>query len=365
MVRAGLGRGWKCLFANDIDAKKAASYSTNWGSDELHVGDVSAFNATDLPGHADLVWASFPCQDLSLAGNRAGLNGTRSGTFWPFMQLTKSLVTECRTPRLIVLENVCGVLTSSSGRDFAAIGTAIANAGYRFGAIIINASNFVPQSRPRIFIIAIWNDLRVPERFTARHASTLWHPTNLRVAHDVLPETIKPFWIWWRLPRPSPRKKRLIDLLEFGSGIVWNTTGGTQRLLSMMSGLNLRKIHQARRSGRLSVGAIYKRTRFDSQGSRVQRAEVRFDGVAGCLRTPAGGSSRQVIIAVHGPKIRSRLLMLREAARLMGLPASYELPSHINEAHRLLGDGVAVPVVRFLARALLEPILDFNGDRWR
>ena len=62
MVRAGLGRGWKCLFANDIDAKKAASYSTNWGSDELHVGDVSAFNATDLPGHADLVWASFPCR---------------------------------------------------------------------------------------------------------------------------------------------------------------------------------------------------------------------------------------------------------------------------------------------------------------
>ena len=176
----------------------------------------------------------------------------------------------------------------------------------------------------------------------------------------VLPESIKPFWIWWRLPRPSLRKKKLIDLLELGRGVVWDNRRDTQRLLSMMSSLNLSKIHHARKSGKLSVGAIYKRTRFDSRGNRVQRAEARFDGVAGCLRTPAGGASIQLIITVQGSRIRSRPLTPRESARLMGLPATYELPNNIVEARRLLGDGVVVPVVRFLAGRLLEPILRSN-----
>ena len=109
-------------------------------------------------------------------------------------------------------------------------------------------------------------------------------------------------------------------------------------------------------SGRL-VGAIYKRTRFDEAGRKVQRAEIRFDDVAGCLRTPAGGSSRQTIMLIEGKKVRSRLLSPREAARLMGLPEEYVLPNNYNEAYHLAGDGVAVPVVSFLAAHIFEPIL--------
>ena len=69
MARAGLGPDWQCLFANDFDPKKAAAYRANWGGEELWCGDVAEVRADALPGHADLVWASFPCQDLSLAGN--------------------------------------------------------------------------------------------------------------------------------------------------------------------------------------------------------------------------------------------------------------------------------------------------------
>ena len=104
------------------------------------------------------------------------------------------------------------------------------------------------------------------------------------------------------------------------------------------------------------VGGVYKRTRFDADGDKVQRAEIRFDDVAGCLRTPSGGSSRQSIMVVKGNKVRSRLLSPREAARLMGLPDEYALPSNYNDAYHLAGDGVAVPVVRFLAAHILEPI---------
>ncbi|MCF8469114.1 MAG: DNA (cytosine-5-)-methyltransferase, partial [Sneathiella sp.] len=163
MARAGLGSDWSCLLANDIDSKKGTSYARNWGESDLVLEDVSELKPSDLPGAADLAWASFPCQDLSLAGAGAGLRGARSGTFWPFWKLMSALADEDRAPPMIVLENVCGALTSHGGQDFIAISEAIAKAGYRFGALVIDAVNFVPQSRPRLFIIAVAEGYPAPE----------------------------------------------------------------------------------------------------------------------------------------------------------------------------------------------------------
>ena len=89
----------------------------------------------------------------------------------------------------------------------------------------------------------------------------------------------------------------------------------------------------------------------------MQRAELRFDGMAGCLRTPGGGSSRQLLLIVEGAQVRTRVLSPREGARLMGLPDTYRLPARATAALHLVGDGVAVPVVRHLAERLLEPLL--------
>jgi DNA (cytosine-5)-methyltransferase 1 len=123
-----------------------------------------------------------------------------------------------------------------------------------------------------------------------------------------------------------------------------------------MAPVHLAKLAAAKRSRRRMVGALYRRTRMED-GARRQRAEVRFDGLAGCLRTPAGGSSRQSLLLVEGERVRSRLLTAREAARLMGLPDDYRLPTRYNAAYKLVGDGVAVPAVRHLAAHLLEPLL--------
>ncbi len=159
MAREGLGPTWKCLLANEIDSKKASTYTANWGEgepkacNELIERDVAKLKVSDIPAPADLSWASFPCQDLSLAGGYAGLKGGRSGTFWPFWQLMKGLKRQGKAPFLIVLENVCGALTSHGGEDFAQLGKAITDAGYRFGAVVIDAAAFLPQSRPRLFII--------------------------------------------------------------------------------------------------------------------------------------------------------------------------------------------------------------------
>lgn len=159
MARAGLGEGWRCLFANDFDKTKALSYAANWGADHLSIKNVARVRVQDLPGEADLAWASFPCQDLSLAGDGAGLKGDRSGSFWPFWRLVEKLVKEDRPPAIVVLENVCGALTSHGGADFAAICSALTKSGYSFGAMVLDAVHFVPQSRPRPFIVAMRREL--------------------------------------------------------------------------------------------------------------------------------------------------------------------------------------------------------------
>ena len=357
MARSGLGERWRCMFANDFDPKKTASYAANWGAKDLVVGDVAELATAALPGAADLAWASFPCQDLSLAGVGAGLKGQRSGAFWPFWKLMRQLKEEGRAPRLVVLENVCGALSSHDGKDFAAIGGALANAGYQFGAIVIDAVHFLPQSRPRLFIIGVAGTSIANELRSSR-PDPRWHPDKLVKAHGQLLAQAAEQWVWWVLPAPPDRPKSFTDLIEDAPrGVQWHTPEETRRLLSLMSAVNLKKVENAKKEGRRMVGGVYKRTRLDDNGRKTQRAEVRFDGVAGCLRTPTGGSSRQSILLVEGEMVRSRLLSPREAARLMGLPENYKLPENYNEAYHLAGDGVAVPVVRFLAAHLLEPVL--------
>src|SRR5260370_10796697 len=142
LARYGLGPQWRCLLANDIDEKKAACYRANFGSEELIVADVASLETSHLAGTADLAWASFPCQDLSLAGNGAGLRGHRSGAFWPFWKIMRGLAAQSRAPKLIVLENVCGTLTSHSGEAFCAIANAFSSIAYQFGALVVDARLF-------------------------------------------------------------------------------------------------------------------------------------------------------------------------------------------------------------------------------
>jgi DNA (cytosine-5)-methyltransferase 1 len=371
MARLGLGSGWCCLFANDFDPLKARAYRENWhGGSELLVEDVNRITTAQLPDAAELAWASFPCQDLSLAGKNAGIGSdqdrkqTRSGTFWPFWRLMDKLAAEDRQPKVIVLENVYGILTSRGGRDFAAIGSAFAKSGYRFGALVIDAKMFVPQSRPRVFIIGVQGNLVIPPELVAGAPLQPWHVDALTQAYGAMDNLTKQRWVWWALPEPPSTKTTFGDIIEDNpQGVAWHSEAETARLLNMMSPRNLAKVKLAMKSGKRCVGGVYRRTRTDEHGNKVQRAEVRFDNIAGCLRTPSGGSSRQLILVVEGRRIRSRLLSPREAARLMGLPDSYRLPKNYNEAYHLCGDGVVAPAVRYLASTLLEPLIDNNRDQ--
>jgi DNA (cytosine-5)-methyltransferase 1 len=353
MARLGLGASWTCTFANDFDPVKAATYRANFADAGGHFreGDVWALTADDLPGRADLAWASSPCQDFSLAGGRAGLAGGRSSAFFGFWRLIEGLAAQGRAPRAIVIENVSGLLTSHGGADFAALGQALADQGYSFGALEIDAQAFLPQSRPRVFVIAT----RDPPPAALTGASP-FHSRAVKVAAAGLPAELARRWIWWSLAAPPARNTDLAALLEDDAAVEWHSPARTERWLELMAPLHRARLEAVRDRGVRAVGAIFRRTRLEA-GRRMQRAEVRFDGLAGCLRTPRGGSSRQAIAVVEDGIVRTRLLTPREAARLMGLPDNYGLPRAATSALHVAGDGVAVPVVRWLARQVLEPLL--------
>ena len=146
LMRLGLERaGWRVVFANDIDEDKHQMYRDHFGNgEEFVLGDVHQLNVRDIPDMA-LATASFPCNDLSLAGARRGLAGDQSSAFWGFVEaLTKM---EERRPPMVLLENVTGFLSSHDGNDFRDALLALNRLGYAVDALIIDARRFVPQSR--------------------------------------------------------------------------------------------------------------------------------------------------------------------------------------------------------------------------
>ena len=145
LVRLGLERGgWQAVYANDNSESKQRFYEANFGSGEFDLRDIAEVHGDDIP-EVDLATASFPCTDLSLAGNRAGLEGTESGTFWEFVRILKEM--KSRRPRQVFLENVTGFLSSHAGADFRASIQSLNSLGYVCDAMVVDAVNFVPQSR--------------------------------------------------------------------------------------------------------------------------------------------------------------------------------------------------------------------------
>jgi DNA (cytosine-5)-methyltransferase 1 len=349
LARLGLSDRFDVVWANDIDAGKAASWTTNFGLQGFVLGDIHQIAAANVPD-ADLAWASFPCQDLSLAGDRAGLNAKRSGSFYGFIDIIKGLQALARAPKVLVIENVIGLLMSRDGQDFVALMRALSELGYQAGALDIDARYFLPQSRPRVFIVACAGD--VPEGLRQKNSdnSPFITPALLKATRDLDNEPI-----WWNVPIPPVPTATLANMIDLTDQNWWSDDK-TRALVDIFSITSQAKLHAIQASNIPQIGAVYRRTRT-REGITRPYAEVRFDGLAGCLRTPSGGSSRQFLLFVDGQNLRARALNSREAMRLMGVCDHYQLPLSARGGLRIAGDGVAVPVVAWLSKHILEPLV--------
>ena len=312
LMRAGLECvGIKTIFANDIDKTKAKLYAANWGREELHVGDIRALHGDDIPD-ANLVTASFPCTDTSLAGHYKGLNGAQSGLVLDFLRILDEMGD--RAPRTLMIENVMGFLTANGGRDWETVVTGIQKLGYEAAHVIVDASAFVPQSRARVFLFG--------------HKGTIELPDPPEIRNDLrLAEIAEEDGDWW-----SPDRLRAF--------------------LDTLSPIQSKRVF--RYQGRFWPGyyGAFRRTR----GGRPVW-EVRADERAGTLRTTRGGSARQAIVRAGRGEIAVRWMSLTEYARLQGAEHLRYDSVTPSQAMFALGDAVCVPVIEWLAKHCLLPLL--------
>jgi DNA (cytosine-5)-methyltransferase 1 len=337
LVTEALKPYFTAVWANDICPKKAAVYRANHPQESFHLGSIDTIEGKTLP-HALLSWASFPCQDLSLAGNQEGISSTRSGLVWRWLRVMDDMPNR---PPIVVAENVVGLVSAHDGMHYRRLHRALVERGYRVGALLIDARHWTPQSRPRIFVVGVARSIDTTDLHD--HTPGWAHARAIQKAADKLPN-----WIWWRLPTPTQRALSLAAVIDFHA-----PSDDSQRTAYNLS--LIPPAHRERLTNALQLGEKiipgYKRTR---NGRQV--LELRFDGIAGCLRTPEGGSSRQVLILSQNGTLYTRLLTVQEAARLMGAPKRYKIPGSYNDGYKAMGDAVAVPAVHYLARHLLFPL---------
>jgi DNA (cytosine-5)-methyltransferase 1 len=351
LARLGLSGQFDVAWANDLDAMKCRAWRENFGAHGLIEDDVANIELDQLPQGAALAWASFPCQDLSLAGDRAGLKGGRSGTLFAFLTRLAELRERGDPPEVVVLENVKGLLSSNSGKDLAAIFRALQDLGYAAGCLEMDTAWFLPQSRPRIFIIAVRQGVEIPSALVSGpDRPCVFQTPAILKAQGALPDALK-----WFVPSPSQPSASLADIFDPMDTSWWDPN----KLATFHQQLNDK--HRRRLEALLAapgrhIGTMYRRIRRTG-GEKHQRAEIRFDGKVGCLRTPAGGSSRQFWLVVDGGTLKIRPINPREAIRLMGVPDTYILPKRTLAGLKIAGDGVAVPVVAWLSEKLLVPLL--------
>lgn len=338
MVRAALGSmpGAEVVFANDFSPLKAEQYLRAWG-DSLVCGDVAQ---VDLGAavHADLWWGSSPCQDLSLAGRGAGLGSahgeTRSGAFWGWTGRLAQMAAGDRPP-LLALENVEGLLRPGALDVMTA---RLSELGYHGLVGCVDAALWLPQSRPRVMVLAARRDL-----WPSLLAWSGAPPARLSAAL----RRCSADWLPMQVPSGGcrPSLSSLLDGAEtWMPGLPAPVTG-----------------ESAARFDRHSWGDEplpgYRRTR---SGQVV--LELRDDGLVGCLRPAGGGSSVQFLVrrSLSG-QVEHRRVSPREGARLMGLADSYALPPVATHAWQVVGDGVAVPVAAWvlgLGAELMSAITD-------
>jgi DNA (cytosine-5)-methyltransferase 1 len=365
LVNEALRRGqWRCLYANDIDPKKRRMYEAHFGAGgEYHEGDVWAADEVlaRIPAPPFLATASFPCTDMSLAGKRQGLAGAQSGTLFGFLEVVERLAD--RRPRIVLLENVPGFLTSHGGKDFETAVHELAARGYWLDAFVIDARWFVPQSRPRLFVVGFHEDvvdapalrrrdddgLEDPWRAAVRRADVL-RPKRLLAAI----EAIEPATGWAAVDcgNPRPARYRLLDFLDAGDEQAWWDAPEVERHEAMMFDRHRRQVEALARAGEPVALTAFRRVREGRQ-----RMEVRFDGVAGCLRTPRGGSAKQIVLLVDRRGVRMRWMTPREYARLQGAP-DFTLPENTIEGLFGFGDAVCVPAIEWIDRHVLTPVYE-------
>jgi DNA (cytosine-5)-methyltransferase 1 len=255
-----------------------------------------------------------------------------------------------RRPPLVLIENVTGFLTSHGGMDFREALIALNRLGYEVDAFVVDAVRFAPQSRPRLFVVGV---------LPAYPSNLESHDTFRFYESDSRPRALANFVfthpeIRWNiralppLPNGAAKLEKVLEHLPETANEWWSAERATY-LLNQMSQRHREVANKMIAKPAWSYGTVFRRIR-----NGKSMAELRTDGIAGCLRTPRGGSGRQILFKAGKGKYFARLLTPRECARLMGAD-KFTIDVPLNQALFGFGDAVCVPVIEWIAKSYLNP----------
>jgi DNA (cytosine-5)-methyltransferase 1 len=359
LMRLGLEHAdvrWRFAFANDFDPRKRRMYIENFqcADHDINGADVRSLSG-DLIPDIHLAAACFPCTDLSIAGERGGLRSGESSAFWDFIRVLTEMGS--RRPPVVLLENVVGFLDSNGGEDFIEAMQSLNSLGYAVDPFMVNAQWFVPQSRLRLFVVCK-NDRFTRNESAPPCAASRLRPAKLTTFIEEHADVID--WSIRTLPDPPAKSNDVLrDLIqdpELGHDDWW-AEERVRYLCDQMLPHHSRWIAEYEHSRSFHYATAFRRMRTHADGVKRSTAELRCDGIAGCLRTPKGGSARQILVRAGRGRVDARLLSGRECAALMEAPG-YQMNVPLNQALFAFGDAVCVNAISWIASNYLAPLLE-------
>lgn len=287
--------GGRCVFTSEWDKFAQKSYRLNFG--EVPEGDITKINAPDIPDF-DILLAGFPCQPFSQAGLKKGFSDTRGTLFFDIERIL-----EAKRPKAFLLENVKQLRGHDKGRTLKVILEHLDKLNYYVKYEILRAADFgVPQNRERIYIVGFNKDY-----------------FDIDDSYD------------FSFPEPPKVKTRLGDILEINVDEKYTISD------KLWQGhLRRKKEHEEKGNG---FG--YSLFNSDSEYTSTISARYYKDGSE---------------ILIEQKDRNPRKLTPRECARLQGFPEEFVIPVSDTQAYKQFGNSVAVPVVRAVAKEIINAI---------
>lgn len=366
------GAGMKCEWQVEINDKCNAVRKRHWPSVE-QFEDVRQFNAkaTIQPG---LICGGFPCQDLSVAGRRAGLAGERSGLFYEFMRIVAEF-----SPRWVCIENVPGLLSSNEGRDMGAVVGALGKLGYRWAYRVLDAQYFgLAQRRKRVFIVGSLGTEPHPAKILFDTESLSRNPptrekTGARVAGSTAYRTSGNCGVMHQGDKTAalntatdPTQNIVATLNSGGNSGGFRTEPGEHLLAHTLRAEG----HDASEdgTGRGTPLVAFDTTQCTSPGNYSNpkpgdpchplASGADAPAIARTLTTGSGGS-RNDRKPITVDELGVRRLTPRECERLQGFPDDFtrwdQDGNEISDSarYRMLGNAIAVPVAEWIGRRIV------------
>lgn len=358
LVSMGLeGAGWKTVYALDYDAEKERAYTNNFGAGHYKTEDIAKTKGSTVP-NVTLAHASFPCTDLSVAGARRGIHEGESSAFWHFVRIIEEMKDTYgeASPPIILLENVEGLLSSNQGKDLRSVIETLNDLGYSADLLRVDAANFVPQSRVRIFIVGLHDTLVNALPTNSIDQERAFRSSNARSKKiiEYVEANADLRWYFHQLPNLPTREVLLEEIID--SDADWWEKERTDYLFNQMHERHRELIRDAMEKNTYSYFPAFRRMRMRDGESR-STVELRSDGIAGCLRTPKGGSARQIILRAGKGTFDARLINGAEAGRLMGADDFRIDPNlSLNQVLFGFGDAVCVPAVEWIGNHYLNEL---------